>query len=307
VSGSAPLTWPGPDGSAVSGAGTGTGVGVVVATRDRARSLARTLEHLCSLPERPRVVVVDNGSQAEATGRVAEQAGLEVRLIRLERDLGPAARTVGVRALDTDLVAFCDDDSWWEPGSLSRAAALMRDHPRLGLLAARIVVGPERRLDPTCEVMARSPLPREAGLPGRPVLGFLACGAVVRRRPYLEVGGFERRFGFGGEETLLALDLAAAGWQLAYVEEIVAHHHPSARDEDGRRRRRELQLRNELWSAWLRRSLPTALSRTATLVIRGVRAGQGRALIAAARGLPWTLRERRVLPPGVERAARLLG
>lgn len=30
-----------------------------------------------------------------------------------------------------------------------------------------------------------------------------------------------------GEETLLAYDLAAAGWQLCYVADVVAHHHPS--------------------------------------------------------------------------------
>jgi GT2 family glycosyltransferase len=282
-------------------------VGIVVITRDRDESLARTLEQLGGLPDRGPVVVVDNGSGTSATARAVEQAGPWVRLIRLERDLGAAARTVGVRAVDAEYVAFCDDDSWWEPGALSGAAALMTGHPRLGLLAARILVGSTGRLDPTCAVMASSPLPPDAGLPGRPVLGFLACGAVVRRRAYLEVGGFERRFGIGGEETLLAFDLAAAGWRLAYVDDIVAHHHPPGRDDAGRRRRRAIELRNELWATWLRRSPPVALRRTARLAVSGVRAGQAGALVAAARGLPWTLRERRALPAGVERAARLLG
>lgn len=52
--------------------------------------------------------------------------------------------------------------------------------------------------------MAVSPLPAEAGLPGRPVLGFLACGAVVRKTAYLEVGGFSDFLFFIGEEGLLA-------------------------------------------------------------------------------------------------------
>jgi hypothetical protein len=50
----------------------------------------------------------------------------------------------------------------------------------------------------------RSPLPRQPDLPGPPVLGFVACGAVVRRSAYLAVGGFSPVVFFLGEETLLA-------------------------------------------------------------------------------------------------------
>jgi hypothetical protein len=49
-------------------------------------------------------------------------------------------------------------------------------------------------------------------LPGPPVLGFIACGGIVRRAAFLEVGGFNSRLGVGGEEELLAVDLTARGW-----------------------------------------------------------------------------------------------
>jgi N-acetylglucosaminyl-diphospho-decaprenol L-rhamnosyltransferase len=143
-------------------------------------------------------------------------------------------------------------------------------------------------------------------LPGPPVLGFVACGSIVRRRAYLAVGGFEPRFGFGGEEQLLALDLAAAGWQLAYVDEVVAHHHP-ARGSVGRENRSATEIRNAIWAAWLRRSPRTALTQTMTVAAATVRTGQSGALVGAARGLPWALRERRALPREIELAARLLG
>jgi GT2 family glycosyltransferase len=210
-----------------------------------------------------------------------------------------------VRLLETEYVAFSDDDSWWAAGSLARAAALFSAHPRLGLIAARILVGPECRLDPTCAEMTRSPLPADAGLPGPPIIGFVACGAIVRRRAYLAAGGFEPRFGVGGEEQLLALDLAAAGWELAYVETIVAHHHPWP-DEAGRQGRRALELRNLIWTAWLRRPLRVALAKSAALAIAAVSEGRARSVLAAARGLPWVLRRRRRLPAEVERAACLL-
>jgi hypothetical protein len=175
-------------------------------------------------------------------------------------------------------------------------------YPRLALVAARIVVGPQRDDDPACAVMAASPLARE-GLPGPAVMGFLACGAVVRRSAFLEVGGFDGRLGIGGEETLLALDLAGAGWRLAYVDDVVAEHHPPRRVDSGARRR--IQARNEAWTAWLRRPASGVAAVTARLARRSVRDDAVRAgLRDAVRHGGWTWRERRPVGPNVEAALR---
>ena len=140
-------------------------------------------------------------------------------------------------------------------------------------------------------------------LPGPPVLGFVACGAVVRRAAYLACGGFEPRLGIGGEEELLAADLAAAGWRLVYAPEVVAHHHPAPGPRGARRAR--VELRNALWSCWLRRPPARALRRTAALVAAGGRAGPA-ALAEAATALGWVSRRRRGLPADVEAALRTL-
>jgi N-acetylglucosaminyl-diphospho-decaprenol L-rhamnosyltransferase len=269
-------------------------VTVVIAAGDRHARLLRTLARLAELPERPPVVVVANGSP-EAMVSAVRAAHPAVALLHTE-PLGPAARTIGALAARTPLVAFCDDDSWWAPGALARAAAHFAAHPQLGLLAARIVVEPGSRLDPTCAEMAASPLRAFPPLPGPPVLGFLACGAVVRRRALLASGGFPGRFGFGGEEEVVAVDLAAAGWGLAYAGDVVAHHAPQRGPRPGRER---VQARNRLWSLWLRRPWARAVGPTLS-------AGP-RTLAAALRGLPWVLRERHALPAHVEGALRALG
>ncbi|WP_217913900.1 glycosyltransferase family 2 protein [Miltoncostaea marina] len=271
----------------------------MVATRDRRDSLGRALDELAALPERPPVVVVDNGSADGTPGMVAERFP-GVTLVELGRNAGAAARTRGALAARTPYVAFSDDDSWWAPGALARAAEVLDAHPRLAVVAARVLVGPEGREDPVCAAMAASPLPRRGG-PGPAVLGFVACGAVARRAAYLGVGGFEERFGVGGEEELLAADLAAAGWGLAYVEEVVAHHHPAPRDDDGAARRRA-QARNALWFAWLRRPARAAVPATA----RALRAAltdpaARRGLADAAGGLRWALARRRPVDRRVER------
>ncbi|HEV8650045.1 MAG TPA: glycosyltransferase [Actinomycetes bacterium] len=280
-------------------------VAVVVATRNRVQELLSTLSALQRLPERPRVVVVDNDSGDETVSWVRKQHAA-VDLVELDRNLGAAARTVGARHVSEPYVAFSDDDSWWASGSLARAVELFERHPRLAVVAARVLVGPGERLDPVCAAMAASPLPAAADLPGPSVLGFVACGAVVRRCAFLAVRGFHPRFGVGGEEELLAMDLAARGWGLAYVEEVMAHHHPSpSRDPDGRRR---VQVRNGLWSAWLRRPLGGVARQTLSLLPAAVGDPAARAgVLDAVRGLPWVLRERRPVAPELEADLRTLG
>jgi GT2 family glycosyltransferase len=279
-------------------------VAVVIATRNRGPELLSTLTRLCALDEQPPTVVVDNGS-TDGTAELVRANYPGVQVVGLRRNHGAAARTIGARLLDSPYVAFSDDDSWWAPGALDWAVELLDRHPRLAVLAARVLVGPEERLDPVCDQMAHSPLPPAADLPGPSVLGFIACGAVVRRAAFLEVGGFDVRLGVGGEEELLSVDLAARGWGLAYVEEVVAHHHPSpSRDPSGRRR---IQVRNALWSAWLRRPLGGAARQTAHLAALAMhQPGAWSGILLALAGLPWVLRERRPVHRELEAALRTL-
>jgi N-acetylglucosaminyl-diphospho-decaprenol L-rhamnosyltransferase len=283
-------------------------IAVAVVTRNRRERLLATLARLRALPERPPLLVVDNAS-TDGTVEAVRELHPEAMLLALEENHGAAARNAAVTALATPYVAFADDDSWWEPGALPRAAELMAAHPRLGLLAARVLVGPERRLDPTCAEMARSPLSDAGGAqaPGVPVLGFVACGAVVRRRAFLEVGGFDAHYGIGGEERLLAGDLAAAGWLVRYDAQLAVRHWPPAAGPRRRAGRTARVVRNDLWSAWLRRprrSLPGATLRA--LADGGAGWQTLRGAGAALRGLRWVIRERRPHPREVEAAMRRL-
>ncbi|MGW5666330.1 glycosyltransferase [Streptomyces sp. NPDC003758] len=214
-------------------------------TRDRRDSVLRTLDRLADLPERPPVVVVDNGS-SDATVAAVRDHPLGVRVLAAGRNTGALGRNLAVRHSATPYVAFSDDDSWWAPGALDTAADVLDAHPRLGLLAARTLVGPDAAEDPLNSVLGHSPLPPDPDLPGRPVLGFLACAAVVRRRAFLEAGGYHRVLFFGGEETLLAYDLAARGWGVSYVPSVTAHHHPDPGERPGRS---AVQRRNALLTA----------------------------------------------------------
>jgi GT2 family glycosyltransferase len=277
-------------------------VTVVIATRNRRKELLRTLRRLGELAPASPVIVVDNGSQ-DGSAQAVRRNFPGVQVVALPRNLGAVARNVGVRAARSPYVAFSDDDSWWAAGALERAAALLDGHPRLGLVAARTLVGPEEQVDPVTTLMADSPLPPAAGAPGPSVLGFLACAVVLRRDAFLQAGGFSPVLFHRGEETLLAYDLAAAGWQLCYQAEVVAHHHPSVNRSD----RSGVQRRNAVLTAWMRRPLWVATLAAARLARESLRDPAARAALAGVVArLPSALRRRTRLPADVERQVRLL-
>lgn len=281
-----------------------TRVAIVIVTRNRIASLLNTLNQLCSLPEQPQVIVIDNGSSDSTIDNVRSYYP-QVTAISLSENLGPAGRNIGVYHTKCPYVAFSDDDSWWAPGSLARVVDLFDRYPRLALIAAKIFVGREQKLDPTCKEMAMGKLPVFPDAPGFPILGFLACGSIVRRSAYLAVGGYEKRFGIGGEESMLAMDLAAKGWRLAYVENITAYHFPSSIRNYGNRRRYE--VRNTLITAWLRRPLGIALSKTISFLKPALRDPYIRAgLLDTLTKIVWLLRLRQPIPKHVEIALRIL-
>ncbi len=231
-------------------------VTTVVMTRDRWPDLCASLTH-----HKGPVLLVDNGSH-DGTPRLVRRHFPHVTVVELGANLGAQARNVGVQRARTPYVAFADDDSWWAPGALATAAEHFDRHPRLGLVAARILVGDDLRLDPTCGAMAQSPLGTVSDLPGPSVLGFLACGSVVRRRAFLRSGGFDEVVFFAGEEERVALDLVSDGWGLSYLDDVVAHHHPSqVRDAAVRD---ALIRRNRLLTALMRRPCPSSTTCSAT-------------------------------------------
>jgi hypothetical protein len=153
--------------------------------------------------------------------------------------------------------------------------------------------------------MSDSPLPRDEPLPGRPLLGFLAGASVVRRDAFLEAGGFDQRFFIGGEEELLTLNLAARGWKLCYVPDLIVHHYPSPRRDASRRSFHV--FRNRLWVSWLRRPARTAWRQTIAALKEVPRdAVAARGFCGAIVGLPWIVRERQIVPRHVEEQLRLL-
>jgi GT2 family glycosyltransferase len=279
-------------------------ISVVIITRKRREQLRETLTHMTSLPDDPPILVADNASGDGSADLVAREFP-GVRLFRLDKNLGAVARNVAVAEVTTPYVAFCDDDTCWQPGALTRAADLLDAHPGLGTVTGRCLVEPGLVEDPITPELRGSPVPGPDWLPGPALLGIMAGLTAVRVGAFREVGGFSPRMWLGGEEELFALDLAARGWWLCWAEDVVIHHAPSKLRDP--RRRRRLGIRNTLWTLLLRRPWRAVFRRGAD-ILRSAPADRTTvaALLDVVRGLPWVLAERRVVPAPVEAGLVLL-
>ena len=134
------------------------------------------------------------------------------RLIAARRNLGAVGRNLALRRVTTPYVAFCDDDTWWEPGSLTLAADALDAHPDVAAVTARIVVEPagDRRPDhagtgaaPRCPAGPGCPAPRcSASWPARPCCGPTRSAPRAASRPGC---------GWAARRNCSAADLVARG------------------------------------------------------------------------------------------------
>jgi glycosyltransferase involved in cell wall biosynthesis len=122
-------------------------VGVVVPTHDRPGPLRAAIDAVLAqdYPGDVRTVVVYD--RADPDHGLGDDLGVTV--ISNTRTPGLAgARNSGILALDTDLVAFCDDDDVWLPGKLSAQVTALRSHPAAEFASCGIVVDYQGTMHP---------------------------------------------------------------------------------------------------------------------------------------------------------------
>ena len=114
---------------------------MVVASYNRRAALERTVEGVMAqdLDVDLELIVVDNGSTdgtAEYLAAAAETSRRPIVTVRLDSNLGPAARSAGIDVAGGDYIAFTDSDCEPDPGWL-RAALAAFDRPDVGIVQGR--------------------------------------------------------------------------------------------------------------------------------------------------------------------------
>jgi glycosyltransferase involved in cell wall biosynthesis len=157
-------------------------VGVVIPTRNRPVLLRKALESVRgqNYPGLVRVIVVHD--QTEPDWLLARDDDRPVLVLANWRTPGLAgARNTGILSLDTDLVAFCDDDDLWARDKLHRQVERLAAEPAADMVTCAIEVAYRRTRTPRLAGMDSVPVEQLA----RSRMAMLHSSTFVLRREAL--------------------------------------------------------------------------------------------------------------------------
>src|SRR5919199_5905576 len=196
---------------------------VIIPARDAAACLGHCLDALRAegVPgERGQLIVVDDASDDE-TAKIAAAAGATV----LDgRGRGPAAaRNLGARQANADVLVFLDADTAPEPGWLAALLAPLEDDPGVVAVKGRYVTR-QRGLVPRFSQLEFEE--KYARLERAERVDFVDTGtAAYRRDVFLNVNGFDESFpAQSAEDVELAFRLAEQGARFAFSPTARVRH-----------------------------------------------------------------------------------
>jgi GT2 family glycosyltransferase len=189
---------------------------IAIPTYNRQEIAVQTVVRL--LPFGAPIVVVDQTAAPHEP-----LASLPIRLIRLPEPSIPHAMNVAVDAAQTDVVLFLDDDVIPSPALLDAHAAAHRDPDVWAVVGQILQPGekPARVEQPADDLEFRFHADE-----GRLVTNVMAGNLSVKRKRFLELGGFDENFvGVAYRfESDFALRVAAAGGKILFEPRASIDH-----------------------------------------------------------------------------------
>jgi GT2 family glycosyltransferase len=188
----------------------------LISTHNRRDVLLRTLGKLREVDQLSglvtEILVIDNAS-TDGTSQAVEEQFPEVRLFRLEKNLGACAKNVGLAQFSAPYVIFLDDDSYPDADSVLRMIDHFQADPKLGAAVFDVVLP-----DGTHECSAYPNI-------------FIGCGTGFRRTALQESGGLPEDYFMQAEEYVLSIRLLKEGWDIRRFQDLRVSHlkTPSAR------------------------------------------------------------------------------
>ena len=186
-------------------------VSVIIPVFNRLRLVSRAIDSVFAQTFRDIEVVVVDDASTDGTADALAARRPELRLIRLERNGGPArARNAGLAAARGELAAFLDSDDLWLPAKLARQLVHFEDPSVVCAHGEVDLVGENGRVVRRGHLAHVRPLYRDApGWRGQEVVAIST--AVVRRRAAQAVGfdpGFAAASGFEDADFFVRLQIA---------------------------------------------------------------------------------------------------
>lgn len=199
-------------------------ISLVVATYGRAEQLQTLLRSLLAQRHRDfEIFVVDQNTDDRIALILApmQDAGLDIVHLRQSRPGLSAARNLALQHVRGAIVAFPDDDCWYDPLLLAQVVSHLAEHADIAGVVARWVE--ETPAKGGIEQLSATAWRRFRGGDAASITLFLRT-ALLRQR-----GDFDERLGAGtwygsSEDTDLVLRLLGSGDRLDYLPDALVHH-----------------------------------------------------------------------------------
>lgn len=260
------------------------------------------------------VIVVDNGSTDDSVAWTTATHPW-VRVVALPRNLGfSGGNSAGLAAASGSLIVLLNNDTAPEPAWLQELVAAALADPRRGIVGALMTTWDGATVDTAgdgVKVSARGVqfgklLPAEQAPPSRRTFSACAGAALYRREMIDDVGFLEDRFFMNCEDTDLAFRARLRGWDVWFCREARVRHRVSASQRAGSASNVFHNTRNHLWvyarcmpGLLMLKWSPLFVADVAFMGLHFALAGRGiayiRGIAAGLRGLPWALRQRRII------------
>ncbi len=199
---------------------------LIVCTLGRQDELRRLFESLSLQSFRDfEIIVVDQNAPGHLD-EVIDTYRARLSIVHVLAAPGlSAARNVGLAIATGSLVAFPDDDCWYDPNTLIEMFKRFKDWSSMAIISGRTV---DESGKPSASLFLEQP-----AIVSRK--NYLNCGnscsIFFRREVFLEIGHFDVRLGVGsgtgfesGEETDILLRALEAGLTAQYFPDLQVRH-----------------------------------------------------------------------------------
>lgn len=273
---------------------------VCVVTRNRPSALLRCLTSLALIDDMVgEIIIVDDASDAPLDNVVRQappSVSAKLRVVRQTGDQGYiVARNAMVRLAANECLLSMDDDAYViDPDAVRQSLTVLARDPTMGAVGCA-----QAEADGSPWPSAMQPAPVSYACY---VSAFIGFAVLLRRTPFLKLGGYQEAFHFYGEEKDYCLRLLDAGYSVAYLPSALIAHVP---DPSGRNPARYLRhvIKNDCLSAMFNEPCPMMI---ASVPIRLARYGRMRRTsgISDPGGLWWIIGQLVTSMPRVWRGRR---
>lgn len=201
---------------------------LVMATVGRTEEVGRLIQSLVNQNDRNfELIVVDQNldDRLMVSIQTGLAQGLDIRHVRLTPPNLSVARNLGISTARYEILAFPDDDCWYEPTVIESIRNRFNSAPELYGVVARWV----EQADGLGRAEAAGQLSLGAWRRFRGGQGS-SISLFFHRILFNTLGGFDERLGVGrwygsGEETDFLLRALASGARIDHAPEARVHHH----------------------------------------------------------------------------------